>query len=493
MSFRHVVNVVGLLLIVVSLAMGASAVVGFLSGGGDGPGLALAAALTAAVGLGAHLATRFRDDIGAKEGYAIVAFAWTTVGLFGALPYLFTGTLSSVPAAVFESISGFTTTGATVFTDIEALPAGVLFWRSITQWLGGMGIIVLVIAVLPFLGVGGMQLFRAEVPGPTTERLRPRITQTAKLLWFVYLGLTTTQVVLYLFGGMSLFDAVNHAFTTLATGGFSTRNASMAAYDSAYIHYVTIVFMYLAGVNFALHYRAAAGHPPYLKEPEWRFYTGLILVAALLIAVVNLSTGSYGLTPAGIERSVRDGLFQVVSIVTTTGYITADYELWAPGAVALILPLMLTGGMAGSTGGGIKSIRILLVLKHMGIQIRRHLHPRGVFLASVGGRVVREEIMDDVLGFVLLYGVILVAGIVGLSLLGVDAWTAVGAVFSSLGNIGPGVGDVGAVDNYGWMSGSELSLLTLLMLVGRLELYTIVLLFHPEMWARSGSRTRVRR
>ncbi|MEZ4414304.1 MAG: TrkH family potassium uptake protein [Gemmatimonadota bacterium] len=490
MSLRHVVNVVGLLLVVVAIAMALSTAVALWYGDGDALGLALSTVISAAVGFVAYRLTRFRDDIGSKEGYGIVAFAWSTIGVFGALPYLLTGSLGSIPAAVFESISGFTTTGATVFSDIESLPRGVLFWRSITQWLGGMGIIVLVIAVLPYLGVGGMQLFRAEVPGPTTERLRPRITQTAKLLWFVYLGLTTAQVVLYLFGGLSLYDAVNHAFTTLATGGFSTKNASIAAFDSAYVHYVTIVFMYLAGVNFALHFRAVSGRPPYLREPEWRFYTGLILASSLAIALVNLTSGSYGWGLGELERAGRDALFQVVSIVTTTGYITADYELWAPGAVALILALMLTGGMAGSTGGGIKSIRILLILKHMGIQIRRHLHPRGIFLASVGGRKVKEEIMDDVLGFVLLYGMLAVAGIVGLALLGVDAYTSIGAVLSSLGNIGPGVGEVGAVDNYGWMSGGELGLLTLLMLVGRLELYTVVLLFHPEMWTRTGRTAR---
>ena len=483
MSLKHVVNVVGLLLVVVSVAMLISAGMGFAYGDGDGAGLALSALITGGVGAVAHRLTRFRDEIGPREGYAIVAFAWTGIGLFGALPYLLTGSLTSVSAGIFESISGFTTTGATVFSDIEALPHGVLLWRSLTQWLGGMGIIVLVIAVLPYLGVGGMQLFRAEVPGPTTERLRPRITQSAKLLWFVYLGLTAAQVLLLLFGGMGPFEAVNHALTTLATGGFSTRNASLAAYDSAFIHYVTILFMFMAGVNFALHFRAATGKPIYRKEPEWRFYTGLIVVATLLVAAVNFSSGTFGLQNA--EAGFRHALFQVVSIVTTTGYVSADYELWAPGAIAIILALMLTGGMAGSTAGGVKSIRNLLVLKHMGIQIKRHLHPRGIFLPTVGGRKVKQEIVDDVLGFVLLYSGFLVAGIVILSLLGVDVYTSIGAVLSCLGNVGPGVGEVGAVDNYGWLGGIETSLLAALMLVGRLELYTVILLFHPDMWRRS--------
>jgi len=483
LSLKHVVNVVGLLLVVVSVAMLIAAGVGFLYGDGDGMGLALSALITGGVGAIAARLTRFRDEIGPKEGYAIGAFAWTGIGLFGALPYLLTGSVSTLPAGIFESISGFTTTGATVFTDIEALPHGVLLWRSLTQWLGGMGIIVLVIAVLPYLGVGGMQLFRAEVPGPTTERLRPRITQSAKLLWFVYLGLTVAQVLLLLLGGMTPFEAVNHALTTLATGGFSTRNASLAAYDSAFIHYVTILFMFMAGVNFALHFRAATGKPIYRKEPEWRFYTGLIVVATLLIAAVNFSNGTFTLSEA--EAGFRHSLFQVVSIVTTTGYVSADYELWAPGAIAIILALMLTGGMAGSTAGGVKSIRNLLVLKHMGIQIKRHLHPRGIFLPTVGGRKVKQEIVDDVLGFVLLYSGFLVAGIVVLALMGVDVYTSIGAVLSCLGNVGPGVGEVGAVDNYGWMGGGKMSLLAALMLVGRLELYTVILLFHPDMWRRS--------
>ncbi len=483
MSLRHVVNVVGLLLVVVAVAMLVACGVAAYYGDGDAMGLGLAAFITGGVGAIANRLTRFRDEIGPKEGYAIVAFAWTTIGVFGALPYLLTGAVDSVPAGVFESISGFTTTGATVFSDIEALPRGLLLWRSLTQWLGGMGIIVLVIAVLPYLGVGGMQLFRAEVPGPTTERLRPRITQSAKLLWFVYLGLTVTQGLLLLLGGMTPFEAVNHALTTLATGGFSTRNASLAAFDSAYIHYVTIVFMFLAGVNFALHFRAATGKPIYHKEPEWRFYTGLIVLATVLVALINFSAGSYAWGEA--EAGFRHSLFQVVSIITTTGYVSADYELWAPGAVAIILALMLTGGMAGSTAGGVKSIRILLMLKHMGIQIRRHLHPRGVFVSSVGDRKVKQEIVEDVLGFALLYAGFLVAGIVVLSILGVDAYSSIGAVLSCLGNVGPGVGEVGAVDNYGWMGGGEMSLLAGLMLVGRLELYTVILLFHPDMWRRS--------
>jgi len=333
---RHVLNVVASLLILTGLGMAVAAFVSWIYRDGATAGIALAAAITVAVGLVTRRRTVFRDDIGPREGFGIVTFAWTGVALFGALPYLLTGSIEGIVPAVFESMSGFTTTGATVVRDIEALPEGVLLWRSMTHWLGGMGIIVLVIAILPFLGVGGMQLFRAEVPGPTAERLRPRITQTAKLLWGVYLGLTAAQVLLYVFGGMSVFDAVNHAFATLATGGFSTKNGSIASFESRYIHYVTIVFMYLAGVNFALHLRAATGKRPYLKDAEWRFFTLLVLGASALLLVINLVSGSYPLDLAGTEAAFRDSLFQVVSIATTTGFVSVDYEAWASAGVAIL-------------------------------------------------------------------------------------------------------------------------------------------------------------
>jgi trk system potassium uptake protein TrkH len=384
--------------------------------------------------------------------------------------------------AIFESMSGFTTTGATVFSEIESLPHGILFWRSFTHWLGGMGIIVLAIAILPYLGVGGMQLFKAEVPGPTPERLRPRITQTAKLLWYVYLGLTVVETVLLMFGGMSLFDAVNHTFATLATGGFSTKNASVSGFDSAYIHYVIIVFMYLAGINFALHFRAVTGHLDYFKDHEWRFFTALLLGATGILMVLNLAGGSYAFTGNGVEEAFRDGLFQTVAIGTTTGFVTADYELWVPAAQMVIFLLFFTGGMAGSTGGSMKSVRVLLLLKQTAMELRKHLHPRAVLLARVGRRAVKQEVLANVIGFVLLYGLLWVSGAMALALLGIDFLTSLGASAATVGNIGPGLGGVGPTDNYGWFSDPALGVMSFLMLVGRLEIYTVLLLFHPETW-----------
>ena len=314
MSFRHVANVVGLLLVFVGASMLLAWGVALAYGEGDATGILLSAAVTAFAGLTTWWATRVEGDITPREGYLIVTFAWFGTAVAGALPYLLTGVLDSFWAALFESMSGFTTTGATVFGDIEALPHGILFWRSLTHWLGGMGIIVLVIAVLPFLGVGGMQLFRAEVPGPTPERLRPRITQTAKLLWLVYVGLTVTQTLLYLVGGMELFDAVTHTFGTLATGGFSPKNASIGHFQSSYLQWVTILFMYLAGINFALHFRAATGHLEYFRDREWRFFTAVIVGAGVLLTAVNLTVGS---AAQGVEATVRASFFQAASLTAS--------------------------------------------------------------------------------------------------------------------------------------------------------------------------------
>ncbi len=484
MSVRRVLNVVGLLQVFAALSMALAGVVSLFYRDGDTVGIFLAAAVTLILGSLAYYFTRFKGEIGSREGFAIVTFAWTGAAVFGALPYLFTGTIQGFVPAVFESMSGFTTTGATVFTEIESLPHGILFWRAFTHWLGGMGIIVLAIAILPYLGVGGMQLFKAEVPGPTPERLRPRITQTAKLLWYVYLGLSVLETILLMFGGMDLFDASTHTFATLATGGFSTKNTSIAHFQSPYIHYVIILFMYLAGVNFALHFRAVSGHLDYFKDHEWRFFTLLLLGASVALMALNMLGGSYSFTPGGIEEAFRDGLFQATAIGTTTGFVTADYESWVPASQMLIFILFFTGGMAGSTGGGVKSVRVLLLLKQTGMELRKHLHPRAVLLARVGRRVVKEDVLANVLGFVILYVLLFLAGAMVLALLGVDFLTALGASAATVGNIGPGLGGVGPTDNYGWMSEPALAVMSFLMLVGRLEIYTVLLLFHAETWKR---------
>ncbi len=483
MSLRHVLHVVGLLLIFVGLSMLVPLGVSLGYRDGDALPFLISMLLTVGAGVAMNRSTRLDGELTSREGYAIVTFAWAATALFGALPYLLTGTAGGLVPAFFESMSGFTTTGATVFTDIEALPHGILFWRSFTHWLGGMGIIVLAIAVLPYLGVGGMQLFRAEVPGPTPERLRPRITQTAKLLWLVYAGLTVAQTLLYLLGGMGAFDAITHTFSTLATGGFSTKNASMAAFPSPYLQWVTIAFMYLAGVNFALHFRAATGRLDYFRDVEWRFFTAVLVGFGILIGGINLIAGG---APAagGLEPTLRDGMFQAVSIATTTGFVSADYELWVPASQILVFTLIFMGGMAGSTAGGIKAVRNLLMMKHTWMELRKHLHPRAVFVSRMGRHVVREEVLANVVGFVMLYLLLSLAGAVAMGFLGMDVLTAITASLVSVGNIGPGFGNVGPTENYGWMNGGQLGILSFLMLVGRLEIFTVLLLFMPETWRR---------
>ncbi|MDT8368212.1 MAG: TrkH family potassium uptake protein [Longimicrobiales bacterium] len=481
MQILRVANVVGLLLVFVGLSMLFPVAVALLHADGDAAALLLSALITASAGFATYRLTRFDGELTLREGYGIVTFGWIAIAVFGALPYLLTGSIPGVIPAVFESMSGFTTTGATVLGDIEALPHGVLFWRAFTQWLGGMGIIVLAIAILPFLGIGGMQLFRAEVPGPTPERLRPRVTQTAKLLWVVYFALTAVQAGLYAAGGMGWFDAWAHAFTTLSTGGFSPRNASLAAFSDPWTQWVTILFMYLAGINFALHFRAVTGRFDYIRDIEWRFFTLLVVAGAGTVAAVNVLSGPV----VAIEPVIRGAFFQVTSIATTTGFVSENYALWVPAAQVVLFTLFFIGGMAGSTAGGMKTIRVLLLLKQTGMELRKHLHPRAVMLARVGRQVVREDVLANVIGFVILYLLITMAGIALLAFLGLDLMTAIGASLATVGNIGPGWGAVGPADTFGWLSDPALALLTFMMMVGRLEIYTVLLLFMPGTWRRA--------
>lgn len=476
MSLRRVAGVAALLQVAVGLAMALSALVGLVYGDGDAGGIALAAAITLAVGLTLHRAYRYRGELTHREGFVVVATAWAAAALFGTLPYLLSGAFSSPFLAFFESMSGITATGATVVGDVEALSRGVLFWRAISQWLGGMGIIVLLVAVVTYLGAGSVHLFTLEAAGPAPERLRPRVTQTAKALWLVYVALTASHASLLLAGGLSPFDAVTHSFTTAATGGFSTLNASLGGFESNYVEWVTLAFMYLSGINLALHYRAATGKPVYAKSSEWRVYTGVALVAGFLIAGLRVAGGD---APGD---SIREGLFQSVAILTTTGYTAGDYELWGPGAQMALFSLFLVGGMAGSTSGGIKVTRVMLLAKHAATEVRRHLHPKAVLLARLDGRPVRSELLASVTGFIVLYLAILLGAAVALAMMGVDPLTAIAASAATVGNVGPGFGEVGALDNYGWMPAPALCLLSFLMLVGRLEIYTVLLLLHREMW-----------
>ncbi len=480
MKLAPVLHVVGITLLGVALGEAVSGGVALLYGGDDALPLLGSAALAALVGGLAFRATRVEEELRVREGYAIVTFGWLAAALFGAVPYWWSGATGSPGDALFESIAGFTTTGASIFPDVEALPRGILFWRSLTQWMGGMGIIVLGIAVLPYLGVGGAQLFRAEVPGITPERLRPRISQTAKLLWLVYALFSATLFLLLLLGGLDAFDAICHTFTTMATGGFSTRNASIGAFRSPYVEYVTSGFMYLAGINFALHYRWLTGRPRTLwRDDEWRFYS-LITIGAVLLITWQL----WARMGSGLELAFRRALFQVTSIGTTTGFATADYVTWPVVTQVVLLLLMFPGGMVGSTGGGMKTFRLFLILKQGVLELRKHLHPRAVIVSKVGSSPIREDVVVSVAGFVLLYITFFAAGTLALTFFDIDLATAAGAAAASIGNVGPGLGGVGPVENYAWLPGPAKGLCNALMLLGRLELYTVLVLLQPEFWRR---------
>ncbi|MEX2571131.1 MAG: TrkH family potassium uptake protein [Gemmatimonadota bacterium] len=477
-SLGDITHVVAVILLATSVALTVCALGGILLRDGSVYPLAASAVIVAGVGGVGRYFTHVPDDLNHREGFATVSLAWTAVGIAGAIPYIASGAIASPIDALFESMSGFTTTGATILVDIETVAPGILLWRSLTQWLGGMGIIVLGIAVLPYLGVGGMQLFRAEVPGPTKDRLRPRIRETAKLLWMVYAGLTLLLVALFLIGGMSFFDAVNHALTTLPTGGFSTRNASMGAFPP-FIHWVTVVFMYLAGINFALHYRALrAGWQPYWRDGEWRLYTTIIAAATLLVAVTTHVPGN------SLEGTLRTAVFQVVSIVTTTGYGTADYVLWAPFAQISLFLLFFVGGMAGSTAGGPKVVRVLLILKHGFGEMRRYLHPRAILVTKLSGMPVPPEVMLNVFAFMILYVGLFGVGTLLMAGTGMTLASSAAAAATSISNVGPGFDQLGPTANYALVAGWGKLVMVVLMLVGRLEIYTVLLLFHPGLWKR---------
>lgn len=420
------------------------------------------------------------ETMSQREGMAIVSLGWTAIGLFGALPFYFSDASFCFVDAFFESVSGFTTTGSSILTDIEGLSPGLLVWRSFIQWLGGMGIIVLSIAILPFLGVGGMQLYKAEVPSPVPDKLKPRIRDTALILWKVYALFTVAETLLLMIGGMTFFDALNHAFTTMPTGGFSTKNASVAGFDSVYIDVVITVFMLLAGINFSLHYQALKGRPLALwKDSECRFYLVMCLILTLVV-----TANIYRTVYADAGQALRYGAFQVVSIVTTTGYATADYELWPGMSQVIIFLCMFVGASAGSTGGGMKCLRIMLCFKYCYKELFSMIHPRAVSHIKIGGKTVPEDVVRSVLGFLALYMALFALSTILLAGTGVDFVTALGAVAATIGNIGPGFGMVGPVENFAQIPYWGKWLLSWCMLLGRLEIYTLIIIVVPEFWRK---------
>ena len=480
MHIYLVIHILGFLLMFLSAAMLLPIPFSLYYGEGDYVFFIISALITFAVGFAAFKFTRFDREVRAREGFAVVTLGWVSFSLLGCLPFILSGFIPSFTDAFFETMSGFTTTGATILVNIEELPHGLLFWRSFTHWLGGMGIVVLTIAVLPLLGVGGMQLFRAEVPGPTPDKLTPRVTQTAKILWGVYILISSLETSLLMLGGMNLFEALCHTFGTMATGGFSTKNASIGHYNSAYIEYVIIFFMLAAGTNFSLHYRFLKRQfNTYIKNNEWRFFFFLICAATVFIG-----THTFLNQYSNAEVAFRKTLFQVTSILTTTGYTTADFEQWAFSSQFLLFLMMFFGGCAGSTGGGMKIIRLYVMIKFVLAEVRRMMHPKAVIPIRVGSAVISRDIVRNILGFLALLTALFIGGVLVMTLLGLDLVSAFAAVAATLNNIGPGLGSVGPADNYAHIPLVGKWVLTFLMLAGRLEIYTVLILFAPAFWKK---------
>jgi trk system potassium uptake protein TrkH len=416
-----------------------------------------------------------------KEGYLIVAVGWLCMWLASSLPYHLSQENISVADSFFEAVSGLTTTGATIFSDIESLPKALLTWRSVSQWIGGMGIIVLTVAIFPLLGIGGIELFVAEAPGPTSDKIHPRIQETAKRLWLLYVGLTAFLFLILLALGMTGFDAFNHALTTMATGGFSTKNNSMAYFTSPAIQYVITLFMLIAGTNYTVIYFGFRGKFKKMwASEEFRYYLAFILV--LTVIVTGIIYVNVGLE---LEESFRAAIFQIVSLITTTGYITADYTSWGVGLTMVFFVLLFVGANAGSTSGGIKIIRHMVLIKNSLLEFKRLLHPRAMIRIKINKNLVDGKIITHVLVFLLLYILLFIFGTITLCGLGIDFQTALGASATSLGNVGPGIGLVGPVDNFGWLPSSVKYVLSFLMLLGRLELFTILILFTPYFWKKT--------
>ncbi|MDR3230254.1 MAG: TrkH family potassium uptake protein [Synergistaceae bacterium] len=487
MRLRLVARVLSLVSLVVSLFMIFPMILSVIDGGVDLHAFAssLACGLTISFALFRAGAERTDyEELGIREAFAVVGLSWVIATAVGALPYVLTDVLGSYTDAFFETMSGFTTTGSTVITDIEAASRPLLLWRAMTHWLGGMGIIVLSLAVLPFLGVGGMELYKAEVPGPTPEKLTPRVQQTALFLWFVYMLLTFLETVFLMLGGVDFFDALAHAFSTISTGGFSTKNTSVAWFGSAWVEWVITFFMVASGVNFSLHFLFLTGFWRRAgRDDEFRAYLWLFVGVTAVIAVV-LWTGEFY---PGPEHSVRAAAFQVASFMTTTGFVSENYILWPYFTQFLLLLMAFIGSCAGSTGGGLKVVRLLVLGRTIRVVCGNLLHPRAVLHTRVNGVVVSPQARDGVLAFFTLYMGILTAASLSVTVLGddrLDVPTALSGVIASLANLGPGLGKFGGIENYAWLPAGVKWVLCFCMLAGRLELYAVILLFLPGTWKR---------
>ena len=483
MNFKPVFHVIAWLLGVVGLLMGACGLVSFSYGEPAQAWMALgqSAGGTLAVAVVLWILTRNDQELSRRDGLGVVTFGWLFASIAGAVPYMLSGTIASPIAALFETVSGMTTTGASVIPILESVPKGILLWRALTHLLGGMGILVLVVAILPFAGASGMHLFRAETAGPTKDRIEPRMASTAKMLWGVYVLLIVALIFLLRLGGMDWFDAVCHSFAALATGGFSTRTASVAAYDSVYIEQVLVAFMILGALNFALHYRALRGEfSPWWKDSGTRFYLS-VLAAATLICAGILHSSAAGLSWG---EAFRQTSFTCVSLATTTGFCTADFDVWPKALKVLLLLLMLMGGCVGSTAGGIKVARVQMMLKTVAREIRLFMQPQAVIPVKMDRRFLADDVLLPVLAFVALYLLVAALGSMAMLWFAPDLATAVSSVVTCMGGVGPGFSAVGPALNYSTLPGGGLTVLIAMMLAGRLEFFTLLVVFMPAFWRK---------
>ena len=482
MNYRLALHVVGGLLLFLAAMLVTPLPFALWFGDGQWLIFVLSSAITAGAGLTLYRRFRGPDQLTLREGFAVVTFAWLSFGLFGSLPYLLSGSLLTPADAFFESMSGFTTCGASVYTNVEAQPKSLLYWRALTQWIGGMGVIVLGVAVLPLLGVGGMHLFEAEAAGlsPSADRLTPRIQDTARLLWGVYALITVVGIALLMLGDMNFFDAICHTFAAVASGGFSTRNASVGAFGT-YSQLVLILIMLMGTINFSLHYFALRGQVRrYWESIELRWYLYLWLGVILAVWLANAWHGQYD----HWLLNLRDSTFNVTSVMTTTGFASADYGRWPVVTSCLLFLTMFVGGCAGSTSGGLKQIRLVLLLRHAVHQLTRLIHPRQVLVLKIDGRAVPQAVIQDVLGFAVLFlGVFLVSTLL-LTAVDVDLVTASSASVACLSTVGPGFGKAGPMDNYATMPSFAKLVLCVVMLLGRLEVSTVLVLFFLRFWRK---------
>lgn len=481
-NFKTIIRIIGILLLLETVMFLVCSSVSFYYRESDMLDFWKAGGITAGIGLLlAALGKGGERQLTRRDGYVLVSFAWVAFSLFGMLPFYIGGYIPDIADAFFETMSGFSSTGATILDDIESLPHGILFWRSMTQWIGGLGIIMFTIAVLPIFGVSGLQVFAAEASGPTHDKVHPRIGITAKWIWSIYTGITTLLVCLLMLGGMDWFDSICHAFATTGTGGFSTKQASVAYYNSPYIEYVISIFMFISGINFTLVLLFVnRKFKKFICNAELKFYFSSVVFFTAVIAIALYYT-----SPMGMEESFRKSLFQVISLHTSTGFATDDYMQWSPVLWGLLTIIMLMGACAGSTTGGLKCIRMVILTKVSRNEFKHILHPNAILPVRINKQVISSSIVSTVLAFCFIYITIIVISTLLMMAMGVGAEESIGCVISSIGNMGPGLGETGPAYSWNALPDAAKWLLSLLMLLGRLELFTVLLLFTPDFWKRN--------